>query len=127
MKVENLGTVFIRVSDLDRALPFYSEVLGLTLREVEQWDVGRGANYHFPNNSTLLTLIEVGEQCQPLNEPIINLYCKNILEAYEELKQQGVRVGPLNQWSSEWNDHVEFDIFDPDGNAINLIQWTPRQ
>ncbi|WMT39617.1 VOC family protein [Paenibacillus sp. D2_2] len=127
MKVKDLGTIFIRVSNLDEALPFYSEVLGLQLRDVEQWDDGRGANYKFPNQSTLLTLIEVGESLEPSKQPNFNLVCSNILEAYEELKSKGIIVGSLNQWSSDWNDHFDFDIFDPDGNSINLIEWTPRK
>ena len=53
MKVQNLGAIFIRVSNLDRALPFYSNVLGLQLRDVEQWDNGRGANYTIPNQSRI--------------------------------------------------------------------------
>ncbi|AOZ90773.1 VOC family protein [Paenibacillus crassostreae] len=127
MKVQDLGTVFIRVSNLDRALPFYSDVLGLQLRNIEQWDDGRGANYIFPNQSTLLTLIEVGESCEPLKHPIFNLYCNSILEAYEELNNKGIVLGPINKWASDWNDHIDFDIYDPDGNAINLIEWTHRK
>nr|WP_208919951.1 hypothetical protein [Paenibacillus uliginis] len=102
-------------------------MLGLQLRNVEQWDNGRGANYNFPNQSTLLTLIEVGEACEPLKHPTINLYCNNILEAYEELNNKGIVLGAINKWSSDWNDHVNFDIYDPDGNAINLIEWTLRK
>lgn len=126
MKIKELGTVFIRVSDLDRAVTFYSEVMNFQLRNIEQWDDGRGANYIFPNQTILLTLIEQTEDFQPLKQPSFNLFCQDIKEQYEQLKQNGIQVSELQIWSSEWNDHIDFDIFDPDGNAINLIEWKAR-
>lgn len=127
LKLKELGTVFIRVTDVEKSVPFYTEVIGLTLREIENWEVGRGANFLFPNQSILLTLIEQTENFEPLKQPTFNLFCHDIVEHYEWLKSQGVKVGDLNIWSSEWNDHIDFDVYDPDGNAINLIEWKPRQ
>lgn len=127
MKIKELGTVFMRVSDLDRAVTFYSEVMNFQLRNIEQWDDGRGANYIFPNQTILLTLIEQTEDFQPSKQPSFNLFCQDIKEQYEQLKQNGIQVSELQVWSSEWNDHIDFDIYDPDGNAINLIEWKARQ
>lgn len=127
MLIKELGTVFMRVDDLDAALPFYTEVLGLTLREVEQWEDGRGANYLLPNSSILLTLIEQKEGFEPLKHPMFNLYCPGIDAAYEELRKKNIKISSLNKWSSEWNDHLDFDVFDPAGNPINLIERTPRK
>lgn len=125
MKVKALGAVFVRVGNLDESVRFYSDVLHLELRDIEEWDSGRGANYRIGSDSPLLTLIESDEP-QILNQPTFNLFCENILEWYEQLKSQGVRVGSLHKWSSEWNDHIDFDVYDPDGHAINLIEWKSR-
>lgn len=125
MKVKSLGAVFVRVRNLEESVRFYSEVLHLELRDIEDWDNGRGANYIIGPDSPLLTLIE---SIDPpiMSQPTFNLFCENILDWYEHLKNQGVRVGSLNKWSSEWNDHMDFDVYDPDGHAINLIEWKSR-
>jgi lactoylglutathione lyase len=123
MTVNYLGAVFLRVRDLDISMKFYTDVLRLKLRDVEQWDNARGANYIIGDNSPLFTLIETKENFQIQEYPTFNLNCSNILELYEELYNQGVKVGELNNWSSNMNVHVDFDIYDPDGNAINLIEW----
>ncbi|WP_166239692.1 VOC family protein [Paenibacillus turpanensis] len=125
VQVTKLGAVFVQVSDLDQSVRFYSEVLKLQLRNIENWEDGRGANYKIGSDGPLLTLLEKVNP-QRLQQPAFNLCCENIVEGYEALKSQGVNVGPLNQWSSDQNDHIDFDVFDPDGNAINLIEWKRR-
>lgn len=127
MTVNYLGAVFLRVTDLETSMSFYSDVLGLKLRDVEQWDHVRGANYIINENSPLLTLIETKENFQIHEYPTFNLNCRNILELYKTLKNQGVKVGKINNWSSNTNIHVDFDIYDPDGYAINLIEWHSLQ
>ncbi|MGE8207037.1 VOC family protein [Heyndrickxia sp. NPDC080065] len=117
----------MRVTDLEISMSFYSNVLGLKLRDVEQWDHARGANYIISENSPILTLIESKENFQIQQYPTFNLNCRNILELYENLKKRGVKVGELNNWSSNMNIHVDFDIYDSDGNAINLIEWQNLQ
>lgn len=123
MTVNYLGAVFLRVRDLEISMSFYSDVLGLKLRDVEQWDNGRGANYIISENSPLLTLIETVENLQVLEYPTFNLNCKNIIDLHKKLSNQGFKVGQINNWSSNMNVHVDFDIYDPDGNIINLIEW----
>jgi len=126
MTVKFLGAVFLRVSNLEESMPFYSEVLGLELRDVEQWEDGRGANYIIGENSPGLTLIETKDDLHILKQPAFNLFCNEVLSIYDRLKSQGYKVGPVNKWSSEMNDHIDFDVYDPDGNAINLIEWHRR-
>jgi len=125
MKVTGLGTVFLRVSNLENSIEFYSKILQLELQGIEQWEVGRGASYIISPNSPLLTLIESND-FQSLHVPSFNLNCSHILEIYDELKTKGINVGSVNRWSSERNDHIDFDIFDPDGNSINLIECKSR-
>lgn len=124
MSVNFIGAVFLRVRDLEQSIRFYSDVLGLTLRDVEEWDDSRGANYIIGENSPLLTLIESKDNLQVLEYPIFNLNCSNVLDLHEKFKNQGVKVGKINNWSSGMNVHVDFDVYDPDGNAINLIEWS---
>jgi enamine deaminase RidA (YjgF/YER057c/UK114 family) len=74
----------------------------------------------------LLTLIEQ-ENAVALKDPSFNLFCENILNLYEDLQNKGIKVGNVNKWSSEWNDHIDFDVYDPEENPINLIEWTPKK
>ena len=121
MKVNGLVAIFIRVSNLEQSFNFYSEVLNLQLRDIEEWDDGRGANYIIAPGSPLLTLIECSNP-QNLDQPLFNLSCENIQEWYDDLKEKEVKVSSINRWSSQWNDHIDFDVYDPDGNPINIIE-----
>lgn len=123
MFVNYLGAVFIRVSNLNQSITFYSDVLGLKLRDVEQWENGRGANYLISEHSPLLTLIETAETITPHKHPTFNLNCDHIEDLYSKLKEKEIKVGELNHWSSGTNVHIDFDVYDPDGHAINLIEW----
>ncbi|TCZ71836.1 hypothetical protein E0485_22480 [Paenibacillus albiflavus] len=123
MTVNFLGAVFVRVTDLEQSLSFYSDVLGLQLRNIE--DCGRIANYVISETSPLLTLIKT-ETLQVQEYPTFNLNCTNVLELHEKLINQGKKVGHINNWSSEMNVHIDFDVYDPDGNAINLIEWSKK-
>jgi len=50
------------------------------------------------------------------------LNCTATEEMYKHFKDSGYQVTELKQWESNWNNHVMFDVFDPDGNVINLIE-----
>ncbi|MCR2822190.1 VOC family protein [Lederbergia panacisoli] len=126
MIVNFLGAVFLRVSNLEDSIPFYSDALGLKLRDVERWKDGRGANYIINENSPILTLIETKDNLHIFQQPVFNLNCNDVLGIYERLTSQGYKVGEINKWSSEMNDHIDFDVYDPDGNPINLIEWRKK-
>ncbi|MBD3918608.1 VOC family protein [Paenibacillus sp. PR3] len=123
MTVNFMGAVFVRVTDLEQSLRFYSDVLGLQLRNIEE--CGRIANYIIDEKSPLLTLIKT-EGFEASEYPTFNLNCNNVLEIHEKLVAQGVKVGPIKNWSSDVNIHIDFDVYDPDGNAINLIEWSRK-
>lgn len=124
--ITNLGTVFIRVSKFDEARQFYTNAFGFELLSTEEYDGSRIVNFKFPNSSTLLSILETKSNYQPISNPIINLQCENIHELHEKYKNEGYKVSEIFQWSSEWNDHFDFDVCDPDGQPINLICWTPK-
>ncbi|MCJ8008551.1 VOC family protein [Lederbergia wuyishanensis] len=98
------------MSNLEESMPFYSEVLGLKLRDVEQWENGKGANYIIGENSPGLTLIETKDDLHILKQTAFNLFCNEVLNIYDYLRSQGYKVGKVNKWSSEMNDHIDFDV-----------------
>lgn len=103
----------------------FINVLKLNLINKEEWKDGKGANYNITPGSPLITLIE-SDQVQPNKFPSFNLNCSNIYEMYEVMKKEGIKVGKINTWSSERNDHIDFDVYDPDENPVNLIECKSR-
>jgi lactoylglutathione lyase len=125
MGIKKLGTVFLRVSNLDGSVDFYQNQLGLKLRDVENWDGDRQANFFAGENAPLLLTLIESDRVQVLENPIFNLIAVNTNKMYESLKRKGHKVTDLEEWTSEWNHHICFDLFDPDGHPINVIEIQP--
>lgn len=126
MPVKLLGGIFIRVTHLEQSISFYS-ALGLRLRGIEEWDPGRGATF-FPSPEhdgwPLMTLIE-SDKVQVLEHPVFSLNATDVKEMHKLLGLKGFKVTELEEWTSPWNHHYMFDVYDPDGHPITLIEVTP--
>ena len=111
-----IDTVFLRVRNLDAALAWYTEHLGLTVR----WrQPGVGC---LNVAETPLTLLEATDGFTPASEPTFNFYAADIDGVYQRLQQAGVVVddqitdSPGVRW---------FDFQDPDGNRLEVC-WFPE-
>lgn len=130
MSIQQIGSLFIQVSDLDRSISFYTTTLGLVCRGIENWGDGkRGATLFFdphPQQAAFLTLVEKTDSAiTSLERPMFNLICKDAKRLHESLTAQGGQVTPLKAWESPWNRHLMFDVTDPDGHPISLIEMIP--
>ncbi|QHW31342.1 VOC family protein [Paenibacillus rhizovicinus] len=126
MGVHSLGAIFIRVSNLENSIPFYS-ALGLRFRGIEDWDPGRAATFYLlPDHDgfPLMTLVE-SDKVQVLEYHSYNLNATNVREIYRDLELSGYKLRPVEEWSSPWNHHIMFDVYDPDGHPINIIEVIP--
>ncbi|AZN42713.1 VOC family protein [Paenibacillus albus] len=130
MTLKHVGSIFIPVSSLEQSIAWYTERLGLVCRGIEDWGGGsRGATLFFqphPEHAALLSLAERMEPIQTEDFPRFNFQCDDAETLHAELQATNGRVTELELWDSEWNHHVLFDVFDPDGNRINIIQVTPH-
>jgi len=63
MPAVNIGTIFIQVTVLEKAIEFYTHMLGLSSRGIEVWGEGkRGATLFFGHTAApMVTLVEVNE------------------------------------------------------------------
>ncbi|MFE5321257.1 VOC family protein [Paenibacillus sp. NPDC056579] len=129
MPVVTLGGVFIQVTNLEQSIKYYTEVLGFRARGIEDWGNGeRGATLFFdePQGKPLVTLAEAA-RVPAAERPLFNLQCTDIEAMHKQMREAGHPVSELVQWDSEWNRHLHFDLHDPDGNPINLIQVQRKQ
>ncbi|MFK7697729.1 VOC family protein [Paenibacillus sp. HJGM_3] len=129
MPVQLLGGVFVSVTNLERSIEFYTEMLGLHCRGIEDWGDGRrGATLFFkphPEHAALFSLAEVKGPILTSEQPAFNFKCSEIPDLHEALQVKGCRVTELESWDSPWNHHLMFDLFDPDGHRVNLIELVP--
>ncbi|MER7169660.1 VOC family protein [Micromonospora sp. NPDC000207] len=112
--------ITVLVTDLDRSLEFYRDVLGFT-------EVDRGSgNAVLASGTTRLVLREVSEAA-PISRRLVhvNLEVNDIQAAYERLRDTGLRFTyaprvvnrgtKLEVWAAAFRD--------PDGHGIALTQW----
>jgi lactoylglutathione lyase len=92
MRIQQIGGVFIPVSNLERSISFYTEGLGLVCRGIEDWGEGkRGATLFFdphPEYAALLTLAETNDPTAVASRPSFNFKCSNARELQAALHTQ---------------------------------------
>lgn len=119
MKLTGIHHTSIVVTDRERARHFYEEVLGL--REIE-----RPANFTNP-----VVWFEVGDQhvhLIPSEAPDtesprhVALHVEDARAAREYLRARGVEIEETVPIAGA----DRFVITDPDGNKLELIEWTQR-
>jgi catechol 2,3-dioxygenase-like lactoylglutathione lyase family enzyme len=109
--------IWYRVTDLDTARAFYRDVLGFTEKfvdEDERWaSFDRGA-----------TEIAVGEGDEEPGEegPVATIDVDDVKAERERLAEAGVEVGTVLELHGAMR---LVDVFDPDGNRIQLAQELP--
>jgi catechol 2,3-dioxygenase len=123
MRVQRIGHIVLNVSTLDRALPFYRDVLGL--REVGRYGgnmvffSATGANHHD------LAILKVGADAARPQEPYTGLChvalkigdrIEELRAAKSQLEKQGIAIKRIE------NHRVSQSIYisDPDGNEVEL-------
>jgi catechol 2,3-dioxygenase-like lactoylglutathione lyase family enzyme len=110
-------SVFYRVTDLDRAVLFYRDALGLTLRS-------RDAVARFDVDGVLLELVptEGPADAAAGGNARVCFEVDDLERAAAELGGRGVAVGPIRTVAN--GRLAEFR--DPDGNELVLWQYSRR-
>jgi len=110
--IDRLGNVFYRTPDMDAAVRFYTDVLGLTLklRDGDRWaafDVG---------GSTLA--LEGGQA----SGATASLRVTDIAAVVEQLRSRGANVSDVTTGPHE----RKAELRDPAGNVLVLYESLPR-
>ncbi|WP_159887358.1 VOC family protein [Paenibacillus puerhi] len=107
--MNEIGTVFIPVSDIEKARDWYSDLLGLPI----EGEILFGHLYIVPMKGTGLVLdSKIYSENNIFNAPAIQLHTKNIEEAYAFMEAKQIELTTKiqhNQW---------FNFKDPDGNVL---------
>jgi methylmalonyl-CoA/ethylmalonyl-CoA epimerase len=116
-KIESIGQVAIAVSNINRAIDFYRDKLGLELL----FRAEPGMAFFDCGGVRLMLSILVGE---PQDHHSSTVYYKvpDIHVATERLKSRGVKFVRDPQLAARLDDHEIWNAFlrDPDGNLLAL-------
>ncbi len=117
-RITRLWLTMIRVSDMDNALRFYKETLGLPIaldaRMFNHAEVG-------PDEPLAkIGLHATGKKSRRKRRTGIVFDTDNIYALYERLKKQGVRF-TLKPTKMPWGGIVA-DFLDPDNNELEVVQ-----
>ena len=118
-----LGPVRIAVTNLDRAVGFYRDVIGLRQHRRDDRDAAMGAG-----EDDLLVLSEEPEALPPGREAGLYHYCL-LFPTREELARAARRIATTRtpiQGASDHGTHEAIYLADLDGNGIELAADRPR-
>jgi catechol 2,3-dioxygenase-like lactoylglutathione lyase family enzyme len=126
IKVTELDHIVLNVSDIDRSLDFYANVLGL---KIERLDEFRAGKIGFPsariNEHTIIDLFpskESGEKRQGnLNHFCMVVEKEDFSGIEDYLKTCGVSIlkGPISRWGARGRATSVY-FHDPDKNEIEI-------
>lgn len=132
MKITGLDHIVLNVKDIDRALAFYTEVLGLAPDRVEEF---RKGEVGFPsvriNRHTVIDLSpsknrsgEKEESKRNLNHFCLVVENEDPASLVNYLKGRRVEVhqGPVSRWGARGRA-TSIYFHDPDGNEIEVRRY----
>lgn len=130
-KITALDHIVLNVGDIDRALHFYTGVLGLEGERVEQFHAGKVG---FPsvriNDATIIDLFPRKTNANPAAaekvDSNLNHFClvvgaadmTNVIDALKT-NRIALREGPVARWGARGQGSSVY-FLDPDGNEIEI-------
>ncbi|HWP56318.1 MAG TPA: VOC family protein [Candidatus Acidoferrales bacterium] len=129
LKIYEMDHIVLNVSDIERSLKFYTEILGLAGERVEEF---RSGKVGFPsvriNADTIIDLSPKKTSAPARKDAEVNLnhFClvaeaADLAQVAEHLKSRGVEIltGPVSRWGARGRA-TSIYILDPDGNEIEI-------
>ena len=119
--IEDVRTVSIPVSDVERSLEFYQGTLGFEIRmDVPFGDGRRWIEVAAPGSPTTIALTPPGPGQSPGIDTGIRFTSGDVEADHASLKARGADVDPeIMRWP---NSPPMFQLRDPDGNLLYVVQ-----
>ena len=118
---KDLELVFVYVSDIDRSVSFYRDVLGIPLEQDARdsdWYAAR-----FPSGVRFaLHSAHEGAMPQPPGSVIVDFVIDDVDEAMRRLERVGVAIRSVMR--ERWGSTIE--VADPDGHRVQLYEAPKR-
>ena len=130
MNVVGFDHVVVNTRDVEAALTFYRDILGLELLRLEEFRQGKvGAVSARVSPQTIIDIRPdpAGEKARPnMDHFCLVLGPTDIHQLHAELKAKGVRIEAEVRpaWGAQGYGQ-QFKIWDPEGNKIELRCYTP--
>jgi catechol 2,3-dioxygenase-like lactoylglutathione lyase family enzyme len=129
INIIELDHIVLNVSDIDRSLKFYTEVLGLKGERVDEFRAGKVS---FPSvritDQTIIDLFPNKDRASDSSSAVRNLnhFCLVVgadsfsgIVDYLAENHVTVRQGPVSRWGAQGRATSVY-FFDPDGNEIEI-------
>lgn len=110
-----IGAVFIPVSDMQRAIAWYSALLGLPQTETSH----EGKIYNLPMRGDTALMLDAHKPVSNSSQPLCFFWTDDILATYDFLKQQ--EIEPLDV-PEDIGSVTTLTFKDPDGNLLMACQ-----
>ncbi len=117
-RITRLWLTMIRVSDMDKALKFYNEILGLPIALVAKMFDHAEVGPEEP--LAKIGLHATGKKSKRKRNTGIVLDTDDIYALYEKLRKQGVKF-TMKPTEMPWGGIVA-DFLDPDNNELEVVQ-----
>ncbi len=136
LRIANMDHIVLNVSDIDRSLHFYSDVLGLADERVTEY---RAGEVGFPsvriNEHTIIDLFPPERQTKVMSEGFaenLNHLClctenEDMDAVVEYLRGHGLEIetGPIKRWGARGNGTSVY-FRDPDHNLVEVRTYAPE-
>lgn len=120
IQVQEISVVGIPVTDQDRALAFYTAVLGFTTRlDVPIGPGRRWITVGAPQGNATIALVAASPEVPAGVETGIRLTSRDVDGDHEALRSAGVDAGDVLRWPGV---PPMFAFRDPDGNGLEIIE-----
>lgn len=135
LRIAQMDHIVLNVSDIDRSLHFYADVLGLTAERVEEYRAGK---IGFPsvriNEQTIIDLFPPERQAtvvgegggQNLNHLCLALENDDMDAVVDYLAGHSIAIetGPVRRWGARGNGTSVY-FRDPDHNLVEVRTYAP--
>ena len=132
MHVIGLDHMVVNTQDLEQAICFYHDVLGLELLRLEEFRAGKvGFVSARISPETIIDIrpIPAGEHMTPnMDHYCLVLGPTDMQQLHTELQAKGIKVKETVRpaWGAQGYGQ-QFKLWDPDGNKIELRSYTDAQ